>query len=119
MSDPRDLDPLTGMNTSAERFYYAYDKDGGTIGSFGTQWEATAAENAYAQEKLRGLSNADLPSGLRSNFPSGSGSESGRASGCLKAAIITIVVIVVIVIVLIVLLSLLGDYAASHINQHA
>jgi hypothetical protein len=52
MGDPRDLDPLTGMNTSPDQVHYAYDNDGNTIGSFGTRQAATAAEDAYTQKKL-------------------------------------------------------------------
>lgn len=116
--DDPDRDPLTGMSTSPDPVYYAYDNDGETIGSFGTRQEAIDAENTHAQDKLQELRNANIPSGFRPNFPSGPRAARGSSSGCLKTVIITIVVVVVIVVVVIVLLSLLGNYAANHINQH-
>ena len=68
MSDPRDTDPLTGMNTSPEKFYYDYDKDGRSTGSFGTQWEADAARDARAQKELQDLNNANISAGPRPNL---------------------------------------------------
>jgi hypothetical protein len=48
-----DVDPLTGMDTSPDPGFAAYDNDGRFIASFGTQQQATDAENAYAQEQMQ------------------------------------------------------------------
>jgi hypothetical protein len=118
MSDPGDTDPLTGMNTSPDRVYYDYDKDGRSTSSFGTQWEADAAGDARAQKELQDLNNANISAGLQPNLSSRPKAIKGSSSGCLKTTIIVVVVVVVIIIVVVVLLSLLGNYAANHINQH-
>src|SRR5580658_6939375 len=106
MSDPGDLDPLTGMNTSPERFYYAYDNDGGTIGSFETQQEATAAEDAYAQEKL-GKPPIMGPS------PSYGGGGGGGGGGLISKVFGWTVFIIVVLFILL----LLALWLFPHGNQ--
>lgn len=104
MSDPGDRDPLTGMDTSPERFYYAYDNDGGTIGSFGTQQEATDAEHAYAQEKLGKLS----PMGPSLRYGGGGG------GGGLISKIFGWTVFIIVVLFVLLLLAL---WLFPHGNQ--
>lgn len=119
MGAPDDTDPLTGMSTSPEKFYYDTDSDGISTGSFGTQAQADAVRDARQQKKLQDLNDANASAGFRPNLSTGPVITRGSSSGCLKTTLIAVVVVVVIIVVVIVLLSLLGNYAADHINQHA
>jgi hypothetical protein len=109
------------MDTSPDPGFGAYDRDGRFIASFGTQRQATDAENAYAQEQIQKLPGATLNEGNLSqipNFPAGRKVANATSSHPLRKVLLVILIVIIVVIVGIVLLSLLGDYAANHINSH-
>jgi hypothetical protein len=61
-------DPLTGMDTSPDPGFGAYDNDGRFLGSFGTQQQASDVEKTHAAEKRQaGSYPGDFPLSRGSN----------------------------------------------------
>lgn len=72
-----------------ERFFYAYDREGNVLGSFGSQWEADDAERQHAMnQQMRNLGGG--ASG------GGSGSGGGVSAGCIGCSLLGAVVLLVV-----------------------
>jgi hypothetical protein len=120
-----DRDPLTGMRTSPDDVYWSTGDDGTDLGSYGTQWEADNAKEVYDKEQQATrdpLPDPD-PIGFQDSPPPRGGNDryvtKATSSHPFRKILLVILIVVIIIIVGIVLLSLLGDYAANHINSHA